>query len=458
MALDIKQIHDEFPLINHYGAYGDDAVTRASKTSTKLDEYKLIIRSLLILDVLTDVSLNDADADAANKLASGFPESEFGYEALSNPQNCVPNVTYLRGLLKNLDINEVIEGYIGHDLGKCVSFVIENGLAYGLPSAAAHDTYLDQYMETNPKLKSILTSGDTSIFIKILDLLGSSPYKLQAPGSFPSLKLIAEMAIFIKEYVEEIKVKGKDKDIETRHAINTLLLKQAQILSINTQSIQGLNPNQPYTKLAPEQQNMIAFLMWIGGLRLLSADKSFDAFKKSWEDKKNSVIVTAMTELLMKNLEQDEGYCAFYNPGGLLHKTDIKLGLKGFIDSSEKGGMGASMKEVVEVAFPFILAMCHDPKARQNGVVGHNEFQVIQLLEIAKNTLLDLGEITVKENSYPHVNFGTIEMNQALEKSLNDHRLNISIEAQKDSGIFSTQKIIKKNETMPPIANSFAPN
>ncbi|HHT0595076.1 TPA: hypothetical protein ACTXW4_003605, partial [Legionella anisa] len=301
-------------------------------------------------------------------------------------------------------------------------FVRENNLAQGEPQAAAHDTYLDIYLDRYPELKELFTSDKNYLFIKILDLLGHSPGKLQAPGPFASLKSVADTAIFVQEYSETVTIKEVEIQVATRRAINSLLINRAKDLGVDTHNIETINPSKSYQHLSNEQQNKLAFLMWAGGLRILEDGPDFKIFSAAWNNPKNQTIVAKMVSLLMSNLEQSEGYCVLYNPAGLLHKTDAATGVKAFVGPVDKGGMGASMKEVVEVAFPFILESCANDAVRQDGVVGHNEFQIQQLLEMVQNLLPHLAGLTKEQNKYPNVNFGTIDMNKKLEQRLTAKR------------------------------------
>jgi len=424
MHFNLEQLHEKFPLLDHYGKFGDDVSTRASKTLTRMDEYKLIVRSLMILNVLADNGLSDEET--AKEIAGGFPTSEFGFDPLTKPQNMVPNISYLRSLLKQLDVKDIMLCYVIHDLGKCESFVTANKLTKEneIPKAAAHDDYLDTYLSQRSALAALFNNKENALFVKILDLLGHNPNQLQPVAPFPSLKMVADIALSVKDFAEEVKVKQVPAQVATRKAINSLLCNKAKSLNMDTTTIKSIDPNNSYHQLSTEQQNELAFLMWTGGLRIMQSGDSLESFKAAWHDPKNADVVSKMVSLLMNNLEQSDGFCMLYNPTGLLHKTDVNLKLKAFLGAKDKGGMGANMEEVVTVAFPFILERCEDNDFRRTSTVGHNDFQAQQLVEIVQNLYPHLGEISTGKNVYPHVDFGTPEMNNKLEMYLDAIRAN----------------------------------
>ena len=426
MPLDLEQIHRTFPLLSHYGNFIEAPAQRATNTLTQLDEYHLIIRSLLILDVLSNTSLNDEAA--ANILYEGFSDSDFGFEKLTKPGNMIPNIKYLRGLLSELSVESFSDelfsfkhlqlAYILHDLGKCCSFVSANNLCpSGAPTAAAHDFYLEQYLEKdeNKALSALFFNEKIMTFVKILDLLGHSPYKLQAPGPFASLKDVADTAIFIKNYGEKVHNESLELCMATRDAILKLFIKQAEVLSLDPRILSSIDPRSSFTALEPEQMNAIAFIMWTGGLRLGGPSDRLNSFTQAWHQSENQVHVRPMVALLMNNLEQTEGYCFLYNVTGLLHKTIAQIGLKGFLGGIDQGGMGANMNDVITVLFPFILSKVSTESVKTITLVAHNDFQVKQLIEMVLNVLPNLAGLKANANCYPSINFDAPEMHQELD-------------------------------------------
>ncbi|MBN9231832.1 MAG: hypothetical protein J0I93_13430 [Legionella sp.] len=412
----VAQIHRDFTLVNYYGALDEAPASRINKTLTGLDEYKLIIRSLLILNVLINTQLSNTAA--AQLIAQGFPDTEFKFEPLPMPKNMVPNIEYLRELLVPLVVDDVIQGYILHDLGKCLAFVLDNHLTNDTPTATAHDEYLERYLNEHPNLKSLFNNPQNNLFIKILDLLGHNPRWLQPNSPYPSLKMVAEIAIFIKEYAEEIQIKQIPLASATRAAITRLLINKAKNLGIATEDISALNPQSSFLIATLEQQQKLAFLMWLGGLRLTNTGDELSTFEQAWGAPQNASIVKNITLLLINNLEQTGDYCMLYNVTGMLHKTDRSAGLKAFLELKENGGMGAHLEEVVTVAFPFILNSCHNDELLKIIRVGHNEFQAQQLIELIQNLLPHLGGITEDMNVYPTVDFGSLKVNKELEQYL----------------------------------------
>ncbi len=429
MSFDLEQLHKDFSKLNYYSKFGQSASDRVKNTDGR-DEYTLIIRSLLILDVLENKELDNAAAAA--EIAKGFPGSEFGFSPLAPVANIVPNVAYLRDLLKELNSQEIKEGYVLHDVTKAKAFVIDNSLDEESQfDVRKHDNYLDAYLAKNSKLKALFDNQKLSVFIKILDLLGHSPAKLVAPAPFASLKMVAKTAVEVKEYAEEITVKQVEPMLATRKEIKKLLENKANSLSLPSAFINDIKPidsNKKFTSLTGSQKDKLAFLMWTGGLRIEASGEQLDAFKKAWNDPKNRWVVRKMTDLLMKNLEQEKGYCLPFNVTGLMHKTDAKVeGFKAFIGPADKGGMGATMEEVVTVAFPFILDKCKDPIHSKATVVGHNEFQIQQLVEMVYNLFLHLGGISTGKNTYPNRNFDTQRMHIELNNELDTSRMKLSV-------------------------------
>lgn len=153
--LDLNELHIYFPLLNYYGLISDSKEERAAGTLSKLDEYALIIRSLLILDVVADSSITDINA--VKIIASGFPESEFGFTPLKKPENILPNLIYIRELLKGVDLKKIQLAYILHDITKCTAFVKDYALTTENAEYSAHDSYLDVFFSQKFIFKTIIS-------------------------------------------------------------------------------------------------------------------------------------------------------------------------------------------------------------------------------------------------------------------------------------------------------------
>lgn len=274
------------------------------------------------------------------------------------------------------------------------------------------------FLAKNLYLKQLF--HEHSLLVHILDLLGHSPNFLCPPEPVLTLDMIANIKILIHQFRVRVKIDNVEEDITNREAILSLLCERAELSGVTVDDIQTINPRKSFLELPNEIQNKLAYLMWLGTLRT-SSFEDITEFMDTWNDPEYENVVSEMVRLLMLNLEQKEGYCALYNPGGLLYKNDPKLGIKGFLIEVEKGGMGAELKDIVPVFFPLILEMVQSPIERKIAKFGHNIFQARQLLELVKNLLPDLAEITQNENVYPQVNFCTPEMNQRLEERWFEH-------------------------------------
>ena len=425
MPFDLENMHENHQNLNYYSNYGMSVRDRCSLTLTNQDEYKLIVRSLMILEVLANKKIEPEVA--ANIIAQGFPGSEFGFEGLSKSQNMVANVLYLRGLLATLNIEEVIKGYIAHDLGKCMGFVEAYGLVKNgeAPQAAAHDDYLAKYLESESgsELRAIFDNSENDYFINLLDFLGHSPQELQASANFASLEQLGKTHLLIQKFKAACNVTNVTEEHikeQTRIHIIELLNNQARQLSLNEINVDFKSK---FTDLDDEIQKNIAFLMWTGGLRIASEpdSKVIRDLKVAWSDPDNTYNVFQMTKLLMSNLDQSEGYCGLYNPANLFHKTDDS-GRKAFIGTEASGGMGGSMDEVVKVGFPYILECCRDANQGQRKTYSHNPFQVKQILEVLGNTFPHLAELTKDQNSYIFADFTELACNIQLQEKLAEHR------------------------------------
>lgn len=418
----LEQYYLDSPYLQYFGRLTDSAQDRAAGTTTGQDELKLIIRSLMILELLAD---NRSSADeVAEIIAEGFVGTDFSFNLLNKPKNMVANINYLRGLLSSLDVNQVKELFPLHDAGKCIAFIQQHQLAGdSVMTSAAHDSYLDVFLSNNPEIQHSFNSPELSFVIKLLDVLGHSPHLLQAPASFPSLKLLAELEIKLQQVNDDVTTQKTSEEEASRKAFISVLVDKAKSLNLDSSNIEQINPQNSFHHSSPEQQREVAFLMWTGGLRIAQNDvDSLRSFQAAWNNPVNEHIVQQMTQLLINNLEQTGNYCLPYNVTGLLHKTDDKLGLKGFLTPQSSGGMGGTFEELLTVFFPFILEKCQDPGVIKHGTVGHNTFQVQQLIEVVKNTIPDLAKITQGENNYPSVDFGDSKMNNQLWDRLTQYR------------------------------------
>lgn len=451
----ISKIHQEIPLLDHYGRFDETAEIRQEKTLTRQDEYQLIVRSLLILDVLSQENLTDEAI--AIRIASGLRDvapEPFCFMSLSSPANVIKNVSFIKAEIKALlsdletkyTLKDIQKAYIMHDLGKCISFVQELGIED--PRAPAHDEYLNLYLIHN-KTDLQLFNKFSSI-VGLLDLLGHSPQKIQAPGPFPSLQAIGNLAVSIKEYGEDVALKNNEtqyREIATRVKFLDFIKLQADAIQLPSELKEILNriamPINDFHQLSMDEKQLIAFVMLTGGLRLEQMSESRSAYLgqlyDAWHHRLNAESVNAFTNLIIANLEATTDAVFIYNATGLLNKSNAVV--KAFAKPVHEGGMGASAEEIVSVYIPFLLECIKDSSMLKEGVIGHNEFQVSQLLEFTKDLLPHLAGLTTNQNRYQHVDFGTLEINQSLMNALTRHRDRQSQQKIITQGMFSQSQV-----------------
>jgi hypothetical protein len=447
MPFDLQDMYNQHPNLAFYGEPGMGASERRSLTLTNQDELTLIVRSLMILDIVANQELDDTQA--ATILLDGFKlgeYSEFGFDFddSTDVDPIVKNVAYLRSLLftngksDTKMIKEVTECFILHDLGKCTRFVETHNLAAGsAPTVSAHDFYLERYFASRKELHNQFKQHEK--IINILDLLGHSPKKLQEKtndGS-ASLRKVNDVDFLIERFKERCNTNSQNKNT-TEIEIRKTIIEQSNIQAKKIEYPElTIDCSNKFTELSDKHKRYIAFLMWTAGLRFNSKTQQVMDFQKAFLHPDNRVVVNKMTELLMKNLELENGCCALYNPANLLHKpdktdkTDKTLKNRAFIGSEASGGWNATMDEVVKVGFEFIIDYCENNYEDSSEQTVHNKFQISQMLELTPNHILQLAGMKHKQK-YSIANFSPKE-NELLGEKLVVYRNQVKLKTDQDS-------------------------
>lgn len=383
-------------LLAYYGTWQMSDEERKSLSSTGIDEFDAIRRSLYLLHIV----LQGKEVDATKEsLLQSYEFNGFEFQGISDSTALEKNIVELCKLrdearIKWPDLADeyLVQAFIVHDLGKIIRFITDHELASVAEiSAVNHELYVQQWLADKPFLNDF--SNQYSSWVDVFDGLGHNPQKLSEAGYVGLLSKINQKIEMLRQLNTLFPEEKNSNNIEV---FNKFLYQEVKTLNLPHAEFSFLIAQEtartPWSHLSRKQQSQIIMLVCCGPFVFLKTtplekEKITREFINLWQSGgEYQEIVDSLIEFMIANMESDK-FKFLYNITGLLHHNPSQ-GISHF-------SLNGTVQELFTVFFPFMLQVVNEgypeiPLEIKND--APNKFQALQRMEIPITIFSDLLE------------------------------------------------------------------
>lgn len=452
----INAIFEKYPdvadRINLFGSFDDSIDDRECNTLNHADEYRMVIRALLILERLehiaqydhSTVDFNNTLTEVAKLFINGLNDRYYGFAELNkaNESLVIENIAFVVNQIREVSQNassfpELMWAYAMKNIAKSKRFLKEklDPEDHREFEAQAWQSYTDEYFIKNPTEKALFERWKN--VVDILLIFVRSPETWESPTNRLE-DIINGRKILSKYYEKRITRKRKfgeeDRD-DGREVFYQFLKSHGKMLNekirmIDLDYLLDFTDHKSCIEMPDPLKNTIAFIMLCGCLRfsqkkIEDRTQSVQNLWNSWVLPDNKEIVNQFTELLMHNIELTPSACQLFDMPALC--VESSKSRKGFLINEKMGGMGGEIGEFIPVALKFILNRVENDKSK--GKLTRNHHQIFQLIEFTVDHLKQMMDPPSEDLVMTYVNLGTPNAFLDLKACLQEYRRKQNIQS-----------------------------